>query len=86
MHKGDMVIADHPDRESRELTRTYGKVKKVLKGGNVTIEMADGSVITRNVNSIAVYIQPPPNWPVLFNKQVVPCKSKKRSMFNRQKS
>lgn len=69
MHKGDTVIADHPDSRSKRVIRSYGIVLEITKAGNVIIEMADGSLIKRQFNSIAVYIQPPANWPELYEQQ-----------------
>jgi hypothetical protein len=71
MQKGDMVMADHPDSRSRELIRSYGVVQEITKTGSVIIAMADGSLINRNFNSIAVYIQPPSNWLELYQQQKV---------------
>ncbi len=81
MHKGDIVIADHPDSTDSGLTRSYGIVHKVTKQGMVTIEMADGSRIERRINSIAVYIKPPANWQELYDRKVVSCQRKRRMLF-----
>ncbi|MGI9535566.1 MAG: hypothetical protein ACR2PB_00745 [Desulfocapsaceae bacterium] len=71
MRKGDLVIADHPESESSILTRFYGIVLEISQSGSVVIELADGSVIERRSNSIAVYVHPPSNWQELFNRQEV---------------
>jgi hypothetical protein len=71
MQKGDMVMADHPDSRSRKFIRSYGIVQEITKAGGVIIKMADGSLINRRFNSIAVYVQPPSNWRDLFEQQVV---------------
>lgn len=81
MHKGDTVIADHPDSRSKKFIRSYGIVQEITKAGSVVIEMEDGSVITRGVNSIAVYIQPPSNWPELYEQQQVEFSQPKRPMM-----
>jgi len=69
MQKGDLVIADNPERSSSILTRFYGIVREITATGNVKIELADGSVIKRQCNSVAVYIHPPSNWQELFERQ-----------------
>ena len=70
MEKGDKVITDHPDSRSRSLIRSYGIVQEITKGGSVVIKMADGSIINRHLNAIAVYVQPPENWQELYEQQV----------------
>jgi len=71
MQIGDKIMADHPDSRSRELIRSFGIVQEFTKGGNVIIEMADGTLIKRKLESIAVYIQPPENWQELLTKQQI---------------
>ena len=71
MQKGDMVMADHPDSRSRNFIRSFGIVQKITKVGDVIIEMADGSLIKRKLQSIAVYIQPPSNWQEMFKQQQI---------------
>lgn len=71
MHKGDTVIAEHPDSRTKKIIRSYGIVHDITKQGNVIIEMADGSLIKRRFNSIAVFIQPPSNWQELYKQQHV---------------
>ena len=71
MRKGYLVIADHPESESSILTRFYGIVLDISQAGRVIIELADGSVIERQTNSIAVYVHPPSNWQELFKRQEV---------------
>lgn len=83
MQKGDNVMADHPDSRGREPVRFYGVVQEITKAGGVIIEMADGSVINRHENAIAVYIQPPANWPELFEQQIVASSSKQTMMVRR---
>ncbi|MGD9578968.1 MAG: hypothetical protein AB7Y74_12005 [Syntrophorhabdus sp.] len=80
MQKGDMVMADHPDSRCRNFIRSYGVVQEITKAGGVIIQMADGSLVNRNFNSIAVYIQPPSNWQELFEQQIV-FSSQKTSMM-----
>lgn len=77
MRKGDLVIADHPESESSILTRIYGIVVEISQTGSVVIELADGSMIERKRNSIAVYVHPPSNWRELFERQEV--------LFNRSR-
>ena len=77
MRKGDLVIADHPESESSILTRFYGIVVEISQTGSVVIELADGSMIERKRNSIAVYVHPPSNWRELFERQEV--------LFNRSR-
>lgn len=69
MKKGDSVIANHPESGSREFVRSYGIVQEMTKSGGVVIELADGSLINRQINSVAVYIQPPSNWLELFRQK-----------------
>lgn len=69
MRKGDLVIADDPQSESSVMTRIYGIVLEISHRGTVLIELADGSVIKRQRNSIAVYVHPPENWQELFERQ-----------------
>jgi len=83
MKKGDSVMADHPDSRGRESVRFYGVVKEITKAGGVIIKTADGSLIDRHVNAIAVYIQPPPNWQELYEQQVV-SSSRKQTMAVRR--
>ena len=70
MYKGDSVIANHPDSMSNKLIRSYGIVQKITKAG-VVIKMADGSLIVRSLNSVAVYIKPPSNWQDLYEEQQI---------------
>ena len=71
MRKGDFVIADHPESESSVLTRSYGIILEITNRGSVIIELADGSVIKRQRNSVAIYVQSPTNWQELFERQEV---------------
>jgi hypothetical protein len=71
MQIGDMVMTDHPDSRSRNFIRFFGIVQEFKKVGDVIIELADGSLIKRKFQSIAVYIQPPSNWRDLFEQQIV---------------
>ena len=84
MHKGDMIIADHPESASSTLTRIYGIVLEVTKTGSVIIELADGSVIRRRSNSVAVYVQPPSNWQELFEQQEVLFSRSRQTKFGRR--
>ena len=84
MHRGDSVIADHPDSRSNKIIRSYGIVQKITKAG-VLIKMADGSFITRQVSSIAVFIQPPSNWKDLYEEQKIEF-PQSNSIMNRKKS
>lgn len=77
MRKGDIVIADYPKRRSRQVSRFYGVVVDIVEGGNVIIELSDGSVIKRQSNSVAVYIQPPVDWQHLFSQRNVVLSQKK---------
>ena len=81
MHKGDIVIAEHPDSRANQAVRSYGIVQEVLNAGSVIIKMADGSTIERQISSIAVFVQPPSNWQELYQKQVILCPPKRRGMF-----
>ena len=83
MQKGDLVIADHPERQSSDLSRSYGIVLEITNRGRVTIELADGSVIKRQRNSVAVYVHPPSNWQELFRKQEVLFQRPRLSLMNR---
>ena len=83
MHKGDLVIADHPESESSILTRFYGIVLEIGQTGRVIIELADGSVIERQTNSIAVYVHPPSNWQELFKRQEVLFNRARRPIMGR---
>ena len=83
MRKGDSVMADHPDSRGRESVRFYGVVQEITKAGGVIIKTADGSLIDRHVNAIAVYIQPPSNWQELYEQQTV-SSSRKRTMMVRR--
>jgi hypothetical protein len=71
MQKGDMIMANQPDSKSREITRSFGIVQEIDDLGDVIIEMADGSLIKRKFQSIAVYIQPPSNWQELLTQQEI---------------
>lgn len=81
MVKGDIVIADNPESSSTRLTRFYGIVLEITKTGSVFIELSDGSVITRQFNSIAVYKQPPSNWQELFEQQEIVYSHPKQTLF-----
>lgn len=78
MQKGDIVIAEHPDSMSNRLIRSYGIIHEVTKAGTIIIAMADGSMIKRQVNSVAVYTKIPSNWQELYQQQVVFSQPKKR--------
>lgn len=84
MRKGDLVIADDPESESSVLSRFYGIVRDVSNKGSVSIELADGSVIKRQRNSIAVYIHPPSNWQDLFERQEVIFNNQRQSLSSFQ--
>jgi len=86
MQKGDIVMANHPENRSRALVRSYGIVQEITEAGVVIIEMADGSLITRQFNSVAVYIQPPSNWSELFKQQRVVLSRPKQQMMARGSS
>jgi len=86
MHRGDSVIADHPDSKSNMLIRSYGIVKEFTKAGNVIIEMADGSKIERNTSSIAVYVRPPSNWEKLFQQQVTFSQPRQRMLSSNSRA
>jgi hypothetical protein len=71
MQKGDIVIAEHPDSKSSRLIRYFGIVHEVTKAGSIIIELADGSMIKREFNSVAVYSKTPSNWQDLYQQQMV---------------
>lgn len=83
MQKGDIVMAEHPDSRAKRFIRFYGIVHEFTKTGGVLIRMADGTLIDRQFNSIAVYIQPPSNWQELFEQQIVFSPQKKHMMTRR---
>ena len=78
MQKGDIVIAEHPDSRSNRLMRYYGIVHEITKAGSIIIEMADGSMIKRQSNSVAVYTKRPSNWQDLYKQQIVLSQPKQR--------
>lgn len=81
MKKGDSVLTDHPERRSRQLVRSYGIVHEITAGKDVIIELVDGSLIRRNLNSVAVYIKRPANWQELFEKkQIIFSQARQQSM------
>ncbi len=45
--------------------------------------MADGSLIKRHFNSIAVYTQPPSNWQDLYKEQQIEFPQSKHPMIKR---
>jgi hypothetical protein len=81
MRKGDVVIADNPESSSSRLTRSFGTVLEITQGGSVLIELADGSVIKRQGNSVAVYIQRPANWQELYTQQEIDFFHHRQAMF-----
>jgi len=83
MEKGDIVMTDHPDSRSRNLVRSFGIVQEITKVGDVIIELADGSLIKRKFQSIAVYIQPPSNWRELLTQQQIVFSQPKNQMMAR---
>lgn len=83
MEKGDIVMTDHPDSRSRNLVRSFGIVQEITKVGDVIIELADGSLIKRKFQSIAVYIQPPSNWRELLTQQQIVFSQPKNQMMTR---
>jgi hypothetical protein len=83
MQKGDIVMADHPDSRSKKYVRLYGIIQEITKAGGVIIEMADGSLIKRPFNTIAVYIQPPSNWRELLDQQQIVFSRPNRQMMAR---
>lgn len=82
MFKGDYVVAVHPDSRSNKLIRSYGIVQEITETG-VIIKMADGSLIKRQFNSIAVYVQPPSNWQDLYEEQQIEFFQSKHPMMSR---
>jgi hypothetical protein len=82
MFKGDYVVAVHPDSRSNKLIRSYGIVQEITETG-VIIKMADGSLIKRQFNSIAVYVQPPSNWQDLYEEQEIEFFQSKHPMMSR---
>lgn len=83
MQKGDMIMADHPDSRSRKFIRSFGIVQEITKVGDVIIKMADGSLIKRKFQSVAVYIQPPSNWRELLTQQQVVFSQQRNQMMAR---
>ncbi|WP_419174253.1 hypothetical protein [Desulfosediminicola sp.] len=86
MQKGDNVITDHPDSRSRQFVRSYGIVHEITKVGGVIIQMADGSRIKREFNSVAVYTHSPSNWDELFKQQKIVFPQPKQQMMTRRSS
>ncbi|WP_163339810.1 hypothetical protein [Desulfopila sp. IMCC35008] len=84
MKKGDSVIANHPESGSREFVRSYGIVQEMTKSGGVIIKLADGSLIKRQINSVAVYIQPPSNWFELFRQKQTVYPQPRKNMTTRR--
>ena len=83
MQKGDMIMADHPDSRPRTSIRSFGIVQEITKAGDVIIKMANGSLIKRKFQSIAVYIQPPSNWRELLTQQQIVFSQSKNQMMVR---
>ncbi len=79
-------MTDHPDSRSREFVRSYGIVHEITKAGGVIIQMADGSMIKREFNSVAVYTHPPSNWDELFKQQTIAFSQPNKQMMNRRSS
>lgn len=84
MHKGDIVITDNPEGRSSKLSRFYGIVLEITETGRVVIELADGSVIKRGCNSVAVYIKTPSNWQELYQQQEIVLSRSRQSWFTRR--
>lgn len=82
MQEGDLVIADDPGSGSGVLCRIYGIILEMAGGDGVLIQLSDGSVIKRQVNSVAVFVHPPSNWKDLFKQQEVPYQSPKQAIFS----
>jgi hypothetical protein len=82
MREGDLVIADDPEGGSGGLTRFYGIILEMTGGDSVLIQLSDGSVIRRQRNSVAVYVQPPSNWQDLFQRQEVLFENPKQALFS----
>ncbi len=82
MLKGDSVVAVHPDSRPNKIIRSYGIVKKITDSG-VIIKMADGSLITRQYGSVAVYVQPPSNWQDLYKEQKIEFPQSKHPMIKK---
>ena len=83
MLKGDSVVAVHPDSRPNRIIRSYGIVQNITDSG-VIIKMADGSLIKRQFNSIAVYIQPPSNWEDLYEEQKIEFPQSKHPMIKKR--
>lgn len=86
MQKGDNVMVNHPDSRSKEFVRSYGIVHEITKADGVIIELADGSLVTHQFNTIAVYIQPPSNWDELFKQQKIVFSPSKQQMMTKSSS
>ena len=82
MQEGDLVIADDPESETGALSRFYGIIVEITKRDAVLIQLSDGSVIRRQRNSVAVYVQPPPNWQDLFKRREVPFQNPTQGLFS----
>ncbi len=82
MHKGDSVIAVHPDSRPNKIIRSYGVVQDITDSG-VIIRLADGTLINRQYSSIAVYIQPPSNWQDLYREQKIEFPQSKHPMIRK---
>jgi len=86
IHKGDVVITDHSDSRSNRLIRCYGIVQKITDNGRVIIEMADGSMIKREYEAIAVFVKPPANWKELYRQQQIEFPQPKQPVILRNSS
>ena len=71
MQIGDPVLTDHPERRSRQFIRSFGIVRRIARNKDIIVELADGSVMRRSPNSVAVFVQPPANWRELFDRKHV---------------
>ena len=69
MQIGDPVLTDHPERRSRQFIRSFGIVRRIARNKDIIVELADGSVMRRSPNSVAVFVHPPANWKELFARQ-----------------
>ena len=82
MQEGDLVIADDPESGSGVLSRIYGIILEMTGRDSVLIQLSDGTVIKRQRNSVAVYVQPPSNWKDLFTQQEKLFQSPKLAQFS----
>lgn len=82
MQIGDPVLTDHPERRSRRFIRSFGIIRRIARNKDIIVELADGSVMRRSPNSVAVFIQPPANWRELFARQHIVFSHPRQQIMN----